>query len=152
MYPFWNHILANQADLSMCVLKSCGMSAVCTWGVRGIFFQTCTFRALLSQCCVLLCGGHLSYVEYHMYRTNSNTPNFLLKYKLRAYFWPSATIPPGGVYFFVPPSTTPHNSIAAMNSHLRVTKLHFSISAIEFTSPPCHLELKRPPQRQRSLL
>ena len=69
MSPFWNHILANLANLSMWLLKSRGSSAVCTWGLWGIFFQTYTFCALLPQCCVLLCGGHF----LPMYCTNSNT-------------------------------------------------------------------------------
>jgi len=32
MLPFRNHILANLANLSMCLLKSPDTSAVCTWG------------------------------------------------------------------------------------------------------------------------
>jgi hypothetical protein len=47
-------ILANLANLFMCLLKSRGTSAVCTWGLRGIFFQTCIFFVLFSHgavCC-----------------------------------------------------------------------------------------------------
>jgi hypothetical protein len=151
MWPFWNHILANQADLSMCVLKSHGMSAVCTWGLRGIFFlTTCTFCALLPRCCVLLCGSHLSYVCTEQtlillifwgmtcVRTSDHLPSHPLEASI-------------SLCLLQPHSITPS---PLLNSHLRVTKLHyFSISAHEFTSPPCHLELKRPPQMwRRSLL
>jgi hypothetical protein len=62
----------------MCALNSRGMSVVCTWGLRGIFW-----------CCALLCGRTLSYVC---------TVQFLILRILcwrstncvRMYFWPSA--------------------------------------------------------------
>jgi hypothetical protein len=62
----------------MCALKSRGMSAVCTWGLRGIFFLTLVLFELISHgaSCALLCGRPLSYVC--TYRTISKTPNFML--------------------------------------------------------------------------
>ena len=118
MSPFWNHILANQADLSMCVLKSHGMSAVCTWGLRGIFFLTFTFCALLLQCCVLLCGSHLSYVCTVQVQTLILQSFWGMTYMRTSDHLPSHHLEASD---FMPPSTTPHNSIAT----------------IEFT-PPCN--------------
>jgi len=90
----WTIRKANQADLSMCVLKSCGMSAVCTWGLRGIFFS---YSYFLCSSPTVLCAALWQSSFLHMYRTISNTPYFMLKYELCAYFWPSAITPPGGL-------------------------------------------------------
>ena len=54
----------------MCALKSRGMSAVCTWGLRGIFFLTLVLFVLFSH------GAVRCFVFLRMYRTISNTPNF----------------------------------------------------------------------------
>jgi hypothetical protein len=69
----------------MCALKSRGMSAVCTWGLRGICFLTLVLFVLISHSasCALLCGSPLSYACTH--RAISKTPNFMLKYELCAY-------------------------------------------------------------------
>jgi hypothetical protein len=101
MSPYWNHILANQVDISMGVLKSRGMSAVCIWGLRGIFFSYLYF---LCSSPTVLCAALWQSSFLRMYHTNSNTPNFWGN-DLRAYFWPSAITPPGGVSFFttIPP-------------------------------------------------
>ncbi len=67
MSPFWNHILANLANLSMCLLKFPGTSAVCTWGLRGNFFSDLYFLVLsLPVSCFLA-------VIFPTVRTNSNT-------------------------------------------------------------------------------
>ncbi len=62
--------LANQADLSMCVLKSRGMSAVCTWGVRGIFFSDLYFlcSSLTVLCAALWRSSFLCSVPYVPYK------------------------------------------------------------------------------------
>jgi len=54
--------LLKKADLSMCALKSCGMSVVCTWGLRGIFFLTLVHFVLFSHGAVCFCVSTLSYV------------------------------------------------------------------------------------------
>ncbi len=108
----------------MCALKSRGMSVVCTWGLRGIFFLILVlfvlFPTVLCACvCVLfpayvLYNSPLSYVHTVLF---SNTPDFMLKY-------------PACVLLTICRLTTwrhltssllqPHpNSIATMNSHLR---------------------------------
>jgi hypothetical protein len=56
------------------------MSAVCTWGLRGIFFLTLTL--FVALCAAL--WRQASFLR-RMYRTISKTPNFMLKYELRAY-------------------------------------------------------------------
>ena len=67
----------------MCALKFRGMSAVCTWGLRGIFFLHLYF---LCSSPTLLCAALWQASFLRMYRTISNTPNFMLKkYELRAY-------------------------------------------------------------------
>jgi hypothetical protein len=71
----------------MCALKSCGMSVVCTWGLRGIFFLHLYF---LCSSPTVLCAALWQPSFLRMYHTISNTPNFMLKYELCAYFWPSA--------------------------------------------------------------
>ena len=63
----------------MCDLKSRGMSVVCTWELRGIFFLTLILLVLFSH------GAVRCFVFLRMYRTISKTPNFMLKYKLCAY-------------------------------------------------------------------
>ena len=95
MSLFWNHILANQANLSTCVLKSCGMSAVYTWGLRGIFFLLVLF-VLFSHGAVC-CYVAVIFPTYVLYKLSCS--NFLGN-DPRAYFWPSAITPPGGVSFF----------------------------------------------------
>jgi hypothetical protein len=59
------------AFLSMCLLESCGMSAACTWGLRGAFFRL-VFFCDLPPCCFV---GHSPLLS-HMCN-NSNTPCFL---------------------------------------------------------------------------
>ena len=54
----------------MCALKSRGMSVVCTWELRGIFFLTLVLLVLFSH------GAVRCFVFLRMYRTISNTPNF----------------------------------------------------------------------------
>ncbi len=54
----------------MCDLKSRGMSVVCTWESRGIFFLTLVLFVLFSH------GAVRCFVFLRMYRTISNTPNF----------------------------------------------------------------------------
>ena len=66
----------------MCALKSRGMSAVCTWGLRGIFFLHLYF---LCSSPTVLCAALWQASFLRMYRTISKTPNFMLKYELRAY-------------------------------------------------------------------
>ena len=66
----------------MCALKSRGMSAVCTWGLRGIFFLTLELFVLISHGAVRCFVARLF---LRMYRIMSKTPNFMLKYELRAY-------------------------------------------------------------------
>jgi hypothetical protein len=46
----------------MCALKSRGMSAVCTWGVRGIFFLTLKLFVLFYH------GAVRCFVFLRMYR------------------------------------------------------------------------------------
>ena len=58
----------------MCALKSCGMSAVCTWGVRGFFFLT---LVLFGSSPTVLCAALWQDSFLRMYRTISKTPNFL---------------------------------------------------------------------------
>ena len=62
-------ILANLADLSMCLLKSPGTSAVCTWGVRGTFLSDLyIFCALLPLvlCAALWRSFFLPYRNYQL--------------------------------------------------------------------------------------
>jgi hypothetical protein len=66
----------------MCALKSRGMSAVCTWGLREIFFLHMCF---LCSSPMVLCTALWQASFLRMYRTMSKTPNFMLKYELRAY-------------------------------------------------------------------
>jgi hypothetical protein len=66
----------------MCALKSRGMSAVCTWGLRGILFLTLVLFVLISHGAVRCFVAGLFPT---MYRTISKTLHFMLKYKLRAY-------------------------------------------------------------------
>ena len=54
----------------MCALKSRGMSVVCTWELRGVFFLTLVLFVLFSH------GAVRCFVFLRMYRTFSNTPNF----------------------------------------------------------------------------
>ncbi len=63
----------------MCALKSRGMSVVCTWELRGIFFLTLELFVLFSLGAVR-CFVAALFPTY----------NFMLKYELCAYFWPSA--------------------------------------------------------------
>ena len=57
----------------MCALKSRGMSAVCTWELRGNFFLTHALFVLFSHSTVL-CAALFSHVCTVC--TISNTPNF----------------------------------------------------------------------------
>ena len=57
----------------MCDLKSRGMSVVCTWELRGIFFLTLVLFVLFSHGAVR-CAALFSYVCTVC--TISNTPNF----------------------------------------------------------------------------
>jgi hypothetical protein len=66
----------------MCALKSCGMSAVCTWGLRGIFFLHLYF---LCSSPTVLCAVLWQASFLCMYRTIPKTPNFMLKYELERY-------------------------------------------------------------------
>ena len=70
----------------MCALKSCGMSAVCTWGLRGIFFLTKLFVLFYHGAVCFLCesfflsmyilyNSPLSYVHHTV--LFSNTPDFM---------------------------------------------------------------------------
>ncbi len=59
--------LLKKADLSMCALKSRGMSVVCTWGLRGIFFLTLVLFVLSSHGAVrcFVAGLFPTYVPYN---------------------------------------------------------------------------------------
>jgi hypothetical protein len=59
----------------MCALKSCGMSVVCTWELRGIFFLTLVLFVLFSHGAVRCFVAGL-FPTYVLYCTISNTPNF----------------------------------------------------------------------------
>jgi hypothetical protein len=61
-HPFEIIYLLKKADLSMWALKSRGMSVVCTWGLRGIFFLTLVLFVLFSHGAVCFCVSPLSYV------------------------------------------------------------------------------------------
>ena len=120
-----------RTDLSMCVLKSRGMSVVCTWGLRGIFFLTLVLFVLFSHhgavCIVFVLfptyvpyNSPLSYVCTVQF---SNTPNFMLKYaacvllticRLTTWRRPtSSLIQPHPITPLPPPS----NSLPCKNSH-----------------------------------
>ena len=124
----------------MCALKSRGMSVVCTWGLRGIFFHTCNF--LCSSPTVLCAFVQVlssTYVPYNiplslilrilcsstfvhtsdLLLTICCLTNFMLKYAA-CVLLTICVSPPLEASNFKPPSTTPPNSIAA---------------TIEFTSP-----------------
>ena len=58
----------------MCALKSRGMSAVCTWELRGIFFLTLLVLFVLFSHSTVLCAALFSHVCTVC--TISNTPNF----------------------------------------------------------------------------
>ena len=131
----------------MCALKSRGMSAVCTWGLRGIFFLTLILFVLFyhGAVCFLCESFFLS-----MYCTIVLFPTYTILYyflilrnlcltKLRAYqlvrtsdHLPSHHLDASN---FKPPSTTPPNSIATIEftSPCNQTSF-FPISTIEFTS------------------
>ena len=147
----------------MCALKSCGMSVVCTWGLRGIFFPTYNF--LCSSPTVLCAFVQVlssTYVPYNIPLSLILRTCMLLTYfwpsavspilcwsRLRAYFWPSASHHPWRHLtltssLLLPPPLTP--SPQPSNSHLRVTKLHFH----RIISPSC--QKLPPPLRHRSLL
>jgi hypothetical protein len=51
----------------MCALKSRGMSAVCTWGLRGILFLTLVLFVLISHGAVrcFVAGLFPTYVPYN---------------------------------------------------------------------------------------
>ena len=59
----------------MCALKSRGMSVVCTWELRGIFFLTLVLFVLFSHGAVRCFVAGL-FPTYVLYCTISNTPNF----------------------------------------------------------------------------
>ena len=58
----------------MCALKSCGVSVVCTWELRGIFFLHLYF---LCSSLTVLCTALWQASFLRMYWTISNTPNFM---------------------------------------------------------------------------
>ena len=155
MSPFWNHILANLADLSMWLLKSRGTSAVCTWGLWGVIFQTYTFCARLPQCCVLLCGSHF----LPTYCTNSNTPFQNDTCALAASLF--------GMTTCALVTSAPRQQPSAITTMRRLSLYHSthctwlhtsdqstphtSIATIEFITLPLWLKVP-PPQRQRFLV
>ena len=112
LLPFWNHILANLANLSMCLLKSRDTSAVCTWGLKGDFIFRLIFVVLFSHgavCCfvavispttvptlILLCFGM---TREHLPHHFSEWPRAHLPHPQH---WPSAITPPGDVSLSLP--------------------------------------------------
>ena len=72
----------------MCALKSRGMSAVCTWGLRVNFFLTLVLFVLFAHSAVCFCVIPFSYaydvlynictpLSYTRYVKISNTPDFM---------------------------------------------------------------------------
>ena len=70
----------------MCALKSRGMSAVRMYlGTKGDFFYLHLYFLCSSPTVLYLCTALWQASFLRMYRTISKTPNFMLKYELRAY-------------------------------------------------------------------
>jgi len=112
----------------MCAFKSRGVSVVCTWGLRGIFFLIlvlfvlfpmvlCAFVWVLFPTFVLY-NSPLSYVHTVLF---SSTSGFMLKYAVCV------------LLTICRLTTWRHLTSSLLQPHPRN-----SIATIEFTSPPCN--------------
>jgi hypothetical protein len=130
-HPFEIIYLLKKADLSMWALKSRGMSVVCTWGLRGIFFLTLVLFVLFSHGAVHCFVAALfpTYVPYNSPLSYvctvqfSNTPKFMFKYpecvllticRLTTWRRPTSSLLQPHPISPLPP---PLNSLPCSNSH-----------------------------------